>query len=91
MGVADRRRAVGRPAGVGDPDRPGERVGGELGGEIVELALGTAPLERSAQDRADARGIIASIFEAPQPLHEPVGHFLAPDDADDSAHVLSVS
>ena len=91
MGVADGRSAVGRPARMGDPDRSGERPGGELGGEIVELALGPAALERAVQDRADAGRVIAAIFEAPQALHEPVGHFLPPDDADDSAHVLRVS
>ena len=54
MGVADGRGAVGRPARMGDSDRPGERMGGELGGEIVELALGAAALEPAVQDRADA-------------------------------------
>jgi hypothetical protein len=88
MGVADRWSAVGRPARMGDPDRSGERTGGELGGEIVELAFGAAALEPAVQDRADPRRIIAAIFEPPQTLHEPVGHFLSPDDADDAAHVF---
>jgi hypothetical protein len=89
VGVADGRSAVGRPARMGDPDRPGERMGGELGGEIVELALGPAALEPAVDDRADAGRVIAAIFEPPQPLHEPLGDFLASDDADDSAHVLN--
>jgi hypothetical protein len=39
VGVADGGRAVGRPAGVGDADDAGQRLAGEDGGEIVELAL----------------------------------------------------
>ena len=55
VGVADRRRAVGRPAGVGDADLAGERRRSERAGEIVELALGAAALEPAVDDRAQAR------------------------------------
>ncbi len=54
MGVADRRRAVRRPAGVGDADLAGQRLRGERAGEIVELALGAAALEPAVDDRAEA-------------------------------------
>jgi hypothetical protein len=37
VGVADGRRAVGRPARMGDPDRPGERIGGELAARLSSL------------------------------------------------------
>jgi hypothetical protein len=45
MGIADRRRAVRRPARVGDADVAAERLGRQLAREIVELALGPAALE----------------------------------------------
>ena len=54
MGIADGRRAVGRPAGVGDADGAVQRIGRELAREIVELALGAAPLELAVVDGADA-------------------------------------
>jgi hypothetical protein len=67
MGVADGRRAVRRPAGVGDPDVARQRLPIELALEIVELALGAAALEPAVDDRAQARAVIAAIFEPPQP------------------------
>ena len=45
VGIADGRRAVGRPAGMGDADDARQRLGRELAREIVELALGAAALE----------------------------------------------
>ena len=55
VGVADGRRAVRRPAGVGDADRAVRADAAvELAREIVELALGAAPLELAVVDRADA-------------------------------------
>jgi hypothetical protein len=88
MGVAVRRRAVRGPARVGDADGAGERLLPQHPREIVELPLGTAAVERSAHDRADSRRIVAAIFEPPQALHQPVGDFIPPEDADDSAHNL---
>ena len=45
VGIADRRRAVRRPAGVGDAGDAVQRLGRQLAREIVELALGPAALE----------------------------------------------
>ena len=50
-----RRRAVRRPAGVGDADVPGERLGVELALEVLELALGPPALDRRRRLVADAR------------------------------------
>ena len=54
MGVADRRRAVRRPARVGDPGDAVQRIGLQLAREIVELALGPPADELAVVDRADA-------------------------------------
>ena len=54
MGVGDRRLAVGRPARMSDADRPAERLGGEFGLEVLELALGAPPLEPAVFERRDA-------------------------------------
>ena len=54
MGVGDGRLAVGRPAGVADADCAGERLGGEFGLEVLELALGAPPLEPAVLERRDA-------------------------------------
>ena len=54
MGVGDRRLAVGRPARMSDADRPGERLGGKFGLEVLELALGAPPLEPAIFERRDA-------------------------------------
>ena len=68
------------------PTVPGSGSAASSRGEIVELALGPAAFEPAVDDRADAALIIAAIFEPPQPLHEPLGDFVAADYADDSAH-----
>jgi hypothetical protein len=86
MRIAHRGSPVGRPARVGDPDRPGERVGGELAGEVFELALRSAAFEPAIDDRADARAIVAAIFEPLQPVEQSSRYLLPADNADDSAH-----
>src|SRR3712207_4445403 len=62
VGVADGRRTMRRPARVGDADRAAERVLVQLAGEVVELALCTAPVELASIDRADAGRIITAIL-----------------------------
>ena len=87
--VADRRRAMGRPASVGDADGPVQRIGRELTREIVELALGPAPHELAVVDRADAGQIIAAIFEPLEPVEQPLSDVRVPDNPDNSAHTLT--
>ena len=72
MGVADGRRAVGRPAGVGDADLAVQRLAGQLALQIVELALGPAALEARRRRRCDAGAVIAAIFEPPEPVEQPL-------------------
>ena len=91
MGIADGRRAMRRPAGMGDADLAGQRLGGELARQIVELALGAAAVEPPVDDGADAGAVIAAIFEPPEPVHEPRRSLLATDNSDDSTHLSFVS
>ena len=58
----------------------------EFAREIVELALGAAPLELAVIDRADAGAIIAAIFEPLEAVEQPLRDVALPDDADNSAH-----
>ena len=58
VGVADGRRAMRRPARVGDAGAAGQRLRRELAREIVELALG-APA-----DRARRRSIVQMPAES---------------------------
>ena len=86
MGVALGRLAVGRPARVADADRTAERMGGELGLEVLELALRAQAGQAPVLERRDPRGVIAAIF---QPLQG--GNDLGRDrplseNADDAAH-----
>ena len=68
VGVAHGRSAVRRPARVGDACRSVERMCREFACKIFELALGSATLELSIGDRADAGGIVAAVFEPLQPV-----------------------
>ena len=63
MRVVLGRLAVGRPAGVPDPDMALERFGIEPLFEVFQLALGAAAREVIAFQRGDACGIIAAIFK----------------------------
>jgi hypothetical protein len=39
---------------MSDADRPGKRLSGEFGLEVLELALGATPLEPTVIERRDA-------------------------------------
>ncbi len=86
MGVADGRRAVRRPARVGDPGRAPQRFSVELTRKIVELALRPPPLELAADDGADAGRVIAAIFEPLEPVEQPLRDVAFADNSNDPAH-----
>ena len=86
VGIADRRRAVRRPARVRDAGAAVERVLVELAREIVELALGPPAVELAMLDRADAGRVIAAIFEPLEPVEQPLRDVRCSDNPDNSAH-----
>mgnify|MGYP003656889956 CR=1 FL=1 len=89
MGIAFGRPAMRRPTCVPDPDRPLERLRSQFARQVVELALGSPPIEPLAGQRGDSGAVIASIFEPPQRIHEPVGDRLDPDNSNDTAHAAA--
>ena len=87
VSIADGRRTVRSPARVGDARRSTQRVSRELAREVVELALRAPPVQPALVDRADARRIIAAIFQPLEPVEQPFSDAGLPNDPDDSAHV----
>ena len=87
--VADRRRAMRRPARVRDSGASMQRLRRELSREIVELALRPAADELASIDRADAGQVIAAIFEPLEPIEQPLRDVALPDNPDNSAHKLT--
>jgi hypothetical protein len=63
---------------------------GELASEIVELALGAAADELALLDGTDAGRIIAAIFEAFQPIEQPLRNVALTNNPDNSAHRSNV-
>ena len=86
VGIVRGRGAVGGPPGVRDAHFPCRRVAPKFALQVGELALGAAPDELAAMQRADAGAVIAAVFHAAQPLDQAIRHGLVADDADDSAH-----
>ncbi len=86
--IAHRRRAMRSPSRVGDPDPSAKRLGLQFPLQVVELALGPATLERAVFKRADARRVVAAIFEPLEPVEQPPGNILVTDDANNSAHSI---
>jgi hypothetical protein len=78
--------AVGGPTGVPDAGMAREWFGFQSRFEIPQFAFGPAALEMVAFQRGNASGIIASIFEALECIHNLVCDRTAPKDADNPAH-----
>src|SRR5829696_46477 len=86
VGIVDGRSAVGRPAGVRDPDGAAERFSAQLTRQVVELALGAAADEVAVLDGADAGAVITAIFEALQAIEQALSDDLLADNSNDSTH-----
>jgi hypothetical protein len=74
---------------VSDPDGARQWCIGKALRKIEELTLGTTPRDPAIDERSDARGIVAPIFEAPQPVEQARRNLRIADDADDAAQVQS--
>ena len=60
MGVGFRRLAMRRPARMADADRPAKRRRGKFRLKVLELALGSPPLQLAVLERRHAGGIVAA-------------------------------
>ncbi|MNT26274.1 hypothetical protein D3C72_1618360 [compost metagenome] len=86
VGVGGGRRAVGGPAGVADADGPGQRVGGQHGLQLADLALGAAAFDAAVDDGGDAGGVIAAVLQPLQAVDQTGDDGACARDADDAAH-----
>jgi hypothetical protein len=90
MGVALIRHAMGCPAGVTNSDVTFERVFLEHSGQIDELALGAAAVNRAIDECRDPCGVIAAIFQPLQSFEQPWRRIARAENSDNPAH-LSLS
>ena len=90
VGVDLRGAAVSSPPGVPDADGPPARSLGDLALEVVELPFAPADLYPAALQGSEARRIVSSVFEAPQPRQEQGRGLAVPYVSDYAAHGLSV-
>ena len=86
MGIGLGRLAVGRPAGVADPDMACQRLLAQLVLEIAQLALGAAAIDPAVFERGDARGIVAAIFQPLERIDQLLGNRPASQNSDNAAH-----
>jgi hypothetical protein len=54
--------------------------------QVVELALRAAANQLTILDRADARRVIAAVFEPLEAIEQPLGDIVVTDNPDNSAH-----
>jgi hypothetical protein len=85
MRVVRARRAVRGPARVRDAGQAVEVVGLDLGREVRDAGRAARAFEAVAI-HGDAAGVIATIFQPPQPFHEDGDDVAAGDCTDDSTH-----
>ena len=86
VGIVDGGRSVRRPARVGNADGAAEWLTAQLAREIVELPFRPPADELALIDRADARAIVAAIFEPLEPVEQALRDFAFANDSNDSAH-----
>ena len=79
--------AMRRPSGVSDAAGSAQRLGRERVGEDPHLALGPVPPDASVDpEDGDAGGVVSTVFEAPQALHQDRDDVALSDRSDDSTH-----
>ncbi len=89
MRIADRGRSVRRPARVRNADAAVQRLRLQLPREVVELALRPPADKLAIVDRANTSGIVSAIFEALQPVEQPLSDVRFPDNSYNPAHTLT--
>ena len=86
VGIGLVRRAVRCPAGVGNAGEAFHRIIAEARLQVMDLALGPAPLDPLVPGDRDARAVIAAILEPLQPIHQPASHLRLACNRHDTAH-----
>ncbi len=89
VGVALHRLAVRRPARMAEARAALQGMVGKPQLQVLELALGAAPIEMAVLDGGNARGVVAAILEPAQRVDDLARHRLLPENADDATHVLA--
>ena len=87
VGVDIVRFAVGGPAGMADAERAGQlcaAVG--LGDQVLQTALGLCDLQNAVLLHADARGVIAAVFQTAKAVQQNGRRLFAADISNDSTH-----
>ncbi len=79
------RLAVGRPAGVSDAHRTGERLTGEALLQVLELALRAPARQRASLQCRHACGIVAAILQALERIDELSRDGFTPENSNDPA------
>src|SRR5262245_63524758 len=87
MRVLRRRRAVGRPARVGDPGHRGPAL--HPGGQVADPRNGAHEADGPIVQHRDAAGVVAAVLEAAQSLDQDRNDVTARRRADDAAHLLT--
>jgi len=81
------RRPVRRPARMRDADVPLDGIRHDRRFEHGDLALGLPRLHAVSVHQRHARGIVAAVLEALEPVHKKRRRVLAPHVTNNSAHV----
>ena len=90
VGIALGRRAMGRPAGVGNAEMAVDGIGFQRRAQIGDLAGGAAALQPVLADHREAGAVITAIFQPCQATHQALGDFLVSGDPDNTAHRLTL-
>ncbi len=85
------RLAMGGPAGMADAGVAVQRLAAQPLLEVLQLALGTPPLEMVALQRRDAGGVIAAIFQPLECTDQLLGNRRASQNTDNATHLTNIS
>src|SRR5262249_35087436 len=84
------RPAVCRPACVADTVVAANGIGADRLFEIGQFPGASPQIHRPVANHCDAGGVVAAIFQSPQPVNQDRDDFFRSDVADDPAHALNL-
>ena len=91
MGVVHERRAMRRPARVGNAGAALEMLGRDVGAELGDAGRASGAPQAPVLMQRHAAGVVAAVFEAAQALDQNRDDVARTDRADDSTHALLLS